>query len=309
MTRAIEAATPPSGRQVEIAAGDQQATIVEVGGGLRVYRRGEWDVLDGYAAEAMATGGRGQVLMPWPNRIADGAYTFDGTRQQLALSEAGARNAIHGLVRWVAWTVVEHESDRATMALRLHPQPGYPFSLDLEVQYRLDPDGLHVRMRAVNVGSARCPFGAGAHPYLSVGGGPIDDAIVRSPAATVLHADDRGIPVSSADVVGTPFDLRTPRAIGSTVLDHAFTHLERDPDGRAWVELSGADGRSVRLWVDAAYPYLMVYTGDTLPGGDRRSLAVEPMTCPPNAFVSGHGLIVLEPGESFEGSWGIVPTV
>ena len=134
-------------------------------------------------------------------------------------------------------------------------------------------------------------------------------SILRSPASTVLRSDDRGIPVSSADVAGTPFDFRRPRAIGSTVLDHAFTDLERDAGGRAWVELSVPDGPAVRLWVDAAYPYLMLFTGDTLPGGGRRSLAVEPMTCAPNAFVSGDGLVVLEPGEAFEGSWGVVPHV
>jgi aldose 1-epimerase len=297
----------PSGRQVAISSGDQHATIVEVGGGLRSYRRGDRDVLDGYAADAMASGGRGQVLMPWPNRIADGAYTFDGTRQQLPLSDAGAGNAIHGLVRWVSWTVVEEAADRVVLTHRLHPQPGYPFSLDLSVEYVLDPGGLRVRMRAVNVGPSRCPFGAGAHPYLSVGGGPIDDAILYLPATTVLHADDRGIPVSSADVEGTPLDLRTPRPIGPTVLDHAFTDLDRAADGRAWVVLTGADGRAVRLWVDAAYPYLMAFTGDTLPSGGRHSLAVEPMTCAPNAFISGDGLIVLEPGAAFEGSWGIRP--
>jgi aldose 1-epimerase len=307
MSRARSEVAPPSGRQVAISSGDQHATIVEVGGGLRSYRRGDWDVLDGYAVDAMASGGRGQILMPWPNRVADGAYTFDGTRQQLALSEAGARNAIHGLVRWVAWTVVEEAVDRVVLAHRLHPQPGYPFSLDLEVEYALRPDGLHVRTRAVNVGSARCPFGAGAHPYLSVGGGPIDDAILRLPASTVLHADVRGIPVSSADVQGTPLDFRAPRQIGSSVLDHAITDLERGADGRAWVELSAPEGPVVRLWVDAAYRYLMVFTGDTLPGGGRRSLAVEPMTCAPNAFASGDGLLVLEPGEAIEGSWGIEP--
>jgi aldose 1-epimerase len=206
----------------------------------------------------------------------------------------------------VAWNVVDQAEDRVVMAHRLHPQPGYPFALDLEVEYALAPGGMHVRMRAVNVASAPCPFGAGAHPYLSVGGGVIDDAILRLPASTVLHADDRGIPVSSADVQGTPLDFRVPHAIGRTVLDHAFTDLERDADGRAWVELSAPDGPAVRFWVDAAYPYLMAFTGDTMPGGGRRSLAVEPMTCAPNAFISGDGLLVLEPGGSFEGSWGIM---
>ena len=92
------------------------------------------------------------------------------------------------------------------------------------------------------------------------------------------------------------------------MLDHAFTDLERDEDGRARVELRDPDaGDELTLWVDETHPYVMVFTGDPLPDVNRRSLAVEPMTCPPNAFRSGEGLIRLEPGQSFTSSWGIDP--
>jgi aldose 1-epimerase len=297
--------TPASGRQVEVAHGEQHATIVEVGGGLRAYRVGDRDVIDGYRVDSMCSGARGQVLMPWPNRIRDGAYELDGTRHQLALSEPAARNAIHGLVRWATWTVAHHGPDRVVMAHHLHPQPGYPFMLDLEVGYALDADGLSVRMRATNVGAVRAPFGAGMHPYLAAGGDPIDTSSLRVPASTALLADDRGIPLSRSSVDGTELDFRSGRSIGSTFLDHAMTDLDRDAQGKAWVELSAPDGVATRLWVDRAFRYLMLFSGDTLPVGRRRSLAVEPMTCAPNAFVSGDGLLILEPGEAFEGSWGI----
>jgi aldose 1-epimerase len=96
--------------------------------------------------------------------------------------------------------------------------------------------------------------------------------------------------------------------IGSTVLDHAFTDLARGEDGRARVELRDPErGDGVALWVDATYPYVMVFTGDPLPDVNRHSLAVEPMTCPPNAFRSGEGLVRLEPGQSFTSTWGIDP--
>ena len=134
----------PSGEQIEIDAGGQRAVVVEVGAGLRSYTVGDRDVLDGYDADEMASAGRGQVLMPWPNRIQDGAYEFAGTWYHLPLTEPGARNAIHGLVRWVAWTVGEREADRVVMQHTLHPQPGYPFSLALSVEYALSEDGLRV---------------------------------------------------------------------------------------------------------------------------------------------------------------------
>ena len=107
---------------------------------------------------------------------------------------------------------------------------------------------------------------------------------------------------------GTEFDFRAPRAVGDTKLDTCFTDLERDDDGLARVTLTDPEhGTGVSLWVDGAYPYLMLYTGDSRPDVNRRSLAVEPMTCPPNAFRSGEAVIVLEPGASIESEWGISP--
>ncbi len=105
---------------------------------------------------------------------------------------------------------------------------------------------------------------------------------------------------------GTEYDFRRPKRIGSIKLDHAFTDLERDADGLARVELRDSDRETkVFLWVDQSYPYLMLFSGDPLPNVHRRSLAVEPMTCPPNAFRTGDALIRLEPGASFTGTWGI----
>jgi aldose 1-epimerase len=294
--------TAPSGLQVEIRSGDHAAWIVEVGGGIRRYVAGGVDVLDGYAEDEICHSGRGQVLLPWPNRIADGRYAFAGAERQLALTEPAARNAIHGLVRWANWTVAGRTADRVTMAYALHPQPGYPHALDLRVDYRLDGTSLTVTTTAANAGDAPCPFGAGAHPYLAVPGPAVDAATLRAPGRTRLVSDERGIPSGREPVDGTPFDFREARAIGATVLDDCFTDLERDADGRARVRL----GETV-VWFDEAYSYAMLFTGDPLPDVARRSLAVEPMTCAPNAFQSGDGLLVLEPGETFSGSFGIEP--
>ena len=126
----------------------------------------------------------------------------------------------------------------------------------------------------------------------------------------MLHSDERGLPVGEASVEGTEYDFRKPRPIGETKLDHAFADFERDENGRVRIELRdpGA-GTGLALWMDEAYGYVMLFTGDPLPDVNRRSLAVEPMTCPPNAFSTGEAVIRLEPGGSFTSTWGITPTL
>jgi aldose 1-epimerase len=297
---------PPSGEQVEIAFGDQKAVAVQVGAGLRTYSIAGRELLDGYGPDEMSTSGRGQVLIPWPNRIQDGSYEFEGERHQLPINDVPEQDAIHGLVRWAGWTVIEREPHRVVMQHEIHPQPGYPFSLAVSVEYSLSGRGLRVTTTAANVGTRSCPYGCGNHPYLRVGTPTVDSVTLRAPARTVLSSDERGIPVGAQSVEGTEFDFRRPRPIGATRLDNAFMDLERDEDGLARVSLSDPDdGGRLALWVDEAYRYLMLFTGDPLPDVARRSLAVEPMTCPPNAFRTGEALIQLEPGGSFTSTWGI----
>lgn len=305
-----ESPSTPSGAQHEIRHGDQRAVVVEVGGGLRTYTVGGRDRLDGYARHEVCSGGRGQPLMPWPNRLLDGRYQFDGREYQLALSEPATMTAIHGLVRWANWTAVQDEDSRVTMECVLHPQTGWPGLLDLRIEYALGESGLTVNASATNLGSAACPFGAGFHPYLTLGTETVDSLTVQAPGRTYLEADERGIPVAARSVEGTPLDFRSGRPLGDTRLDRGFTDLQRDRDGLARVRLSAGTGdRRMTLWMDGAYGYLMLFTGDTLsPVQRRRGLAVEPMTCPPNALRSGEGVVRLGPGDVFSARWGIEPT-
>jgi aldose 1-epimerase len=298
---------PPSGTQVELRHGLQTATIVEVGGGLREYRVDGQAVLDGYALDEMASGGRGQVLLPWPNRLADGRYEFLGQRLELPVDEAETRTTIHGLTRWTNWSLVSLAADRALARLVLHPRPGYPFTLAVEVGYVLGEGGLTVRTTATNVGVRALPFGLGFHPYLTVGTALVDAAALRVRAHHYLEVDARKLPTGRVlEVAGSAFDFVQPRPIGELQIDTCFTDVERDAAGLAWIELSGQ--RRLRLWLDANFRYVQVFTGDTLtPERRRQGLALEPMTCPANAFRSGVGLIVLQPGEAFSGAWGIRP--
>jgi aldose 1-epimerase len=301
----------PSGHQVELAHGDQRVTVVEVGGGLREYTVGGRKVLDGYGIDEMGHDGRGQVLAPWPNRLAGGRYPFAGAEHQTPLSEPGRGNAIHGLVRWTAWQAVERADDRVTMDTVLRPQPGYPFALMLSVEYSLSARGLRVSTSATNIGDGPLPFGLGFHPYLTVGSAMVDGDVLSVPADRVLEVDERGIPTGvERRVDGTAFDLRAGAPLGDRQLDHCFGGLRRDDDGLARATLAAPDGTATRtLWCDAGFRYLMVFTGDTLaPHRRRRGVAIEPMTCPPDAFNSGTDLVVLDPDSTATAEWGITPS-
>lgn len=302
----------PTGRQYELAHGAHRAVVVEVGAGLREYGSDSVSFVDGYGVEQEPDGGRGQLLLPWPNRIAGATYRFDGEEFRLPINEPRTGSAIHGLVRDKQWRLVDASSAAVTLALDLAPQDGYPFQLGLTATYALSDRGLTASVTAVNDGERSCPYGAGAHPYIRLAVGElIDGALLHIPADATLHADARGIPAGMELAVdGTDFDFRTPRGIGSQVLDTAFTRLAPDGDGVIRIALTDADGgHGAQVWMDGSHRYVMIYSGDTLADFTRRrrGLAIEPMTCAPDAFNSGAELVVLQPGEAHSSSWGIAP--
>jgi aldose 1-epimerase len=298
-----------------IAAGRHRATLVEVGGGIRSLTCNGRAVLDGYPIEEMCTGARGAPLIPWPNRLADGAYRFRGTDYQVALTEPEKHNAIHGFLRWRNWTVRERAADRLVLGTVLHPLPGYPFTLDVSIDYTVRDGpgggsraGLTVATTATNLGDTSCPYATGQHPYLTAGTEFVNECTLTLDALSWLHTDDRGLPIATKSVEDTPYDFRAGRVIGDTVIDYAFTNLVRDTDGLAWASLRAPDGRCTRLWADEHYRFIELYTGDTQPPDKRRrGLGVEPMTCAPNGFRSGDGLITLDPGQSITTRWGMHP--
>ena len=223
--------------------------------------------------------------------------------------EPELQNAIHGLVRWLPWKTASKSADGVELTCVLHPQPGYPWRLDLQVGYRLDGTGLTVSIRARNASSVPAPFGIGFHPYLTVGTA-IDDAVLQIPATRCLVMDDRGLPIGNEPVAGSDLDFTEPRSVGSMRLDTGYTDLVRGSDGLARAFVARPDeGRNASLWADSLFRYLMVYTGDKLEAVSRRrrAVAIEPMTCPPNALRSGTDLLKMEPGQVVEGRLGLVP--
>ncbi|WP_404384936.1 aldose 1-epimerase family protein [Knoellia locipacati] len=298
----------PTGEQWQLSTGTDELVVVEVGGGLRSWTRDGVDVLAGYPADAPCTSGRGQQLIPWPNRIRDGRYGFGGVDHQLPLTEVEHGNASHGLVRWAPWRLVERTDSSITVAHRLFPQPGWDWHLESTTTYAVAPDGLTVTVRVENVGEGTAPFGFGAHPYVAIGDARVEDVEVTIPGATWVEVDERLIPKGTHPVEGSPFDFRAPRVIGARRLDTAYTDLEV-VDGR-WTVTVATPGRGVvDVWADAdALPWAQVFSGKAeADQSGEHGIAVEPMTCPPDAFRSGTSLRELGPGEAWTGTWGISP--
>jgi aldose 1-epimerase len=286
--------------EVRLAAGDAELAVDLRGGALRRLTVGGWEVLDGYAAGTAGAAWRGAVLLPWPNRVREGRWSWHGTPLQLDVASPEHPHALHGLVAAQPWRLLAAVGAAVTVGTTVEPHFGYPFRLAAALDYRLADDRLTATLRVRNAGAEPAPVGAGFHPYLSVGAqrdGGLDDAELHLPARTRLVLDG-GLPTGER----RPLDGAVGR-IGDRVFDDALTDLERDGDGWARVRLRGPAGE-LELAVDGAWPWLQVYSGDTLPAGQRRrSLAVEPMTCPPNALADGVDLVVLEPGEEWAGTW------
>ena len=296
-----------SGIQWSIEAAGHRAVLAEVGGTLRAYSVDGVDVLDGFGTDEISPGSAGQILAPWPNRIRDGRYVFEGTEYQLALTEPARHNAIHGLVNWSRWRLAEQAADAVTLEYDLPAQVGYPWSLRLRTSWSVSADGLRCVQEVVNTAESNAPWGYSVHPYLRLPGVPVDDTLLQVPAGSRILADNRLLPIGAVKVTGSEYDYAESRRIGTAVLDVTFGDIEFDRDGITAVTLADPNSdRRIVVWAGAEFRYWQVFTGDTLHGErHRRSVAVEPMTCPPDSFRTGRDLVVLEPGRTWTTSWGI----
>jgi len=295
----------PSGEQIAIAHGDERCVITEVGATLRTFVKGGVSVVEGFAGEEVPTGARGQVLYPWPNRIGNGEWTFSERAARPQIDDVDHSTAIHGLVRWRPFRIDAVNQNRCSLTLLLHPTPAYPFLSEINVTYHLGRLGLTVTTTVTNRDDVPIPFGVGFHPYLAVTTPTIEGAELEIPASAYVAVNDRQLPTGEIlPLIGQPFDFTTRKSVSGHEIDTTFTELRRDDSGLATVVVVDTNGGEVELSVDRNFPYLQVYTGDRLERGRRRtSIAVEPMTCPPDALRSGKDVVVLEPGQHWAGSW------
>lgn len=296
----------PTGWQVDLRLADQHAVVTEVGALLRSYQVDGRDVVVPFGVDEMAPASHGAVLLPWPNRIRDGQYGFDGTSYQLALSEPQRQVALHGLVCWERWSLLERSDAAVTLGIDLVPTPGYPFPLRARITYGLTGDGLGVELTTVNLGDRDAPYGVGFHPWLSPGEATLDECMLSVDARTWIPTDERLLPVGEAAPIPGRLDFRRPRALRAAVLDDAFVDATHS-DGRSWARLTSPDGRTAAAWMDESLTCWQVCTGDALAAAEhvRTGLAAEPMTCVADAFRTGDRLIRLAPGQGHTVGWGL----
>ncbi|MFJ4172282.1 aldose 1-epimerase family protein [Paenarthrobacter sp. NPDC089714] len=289
-----------------LTAGGYVAVVTAHAAALRVLQFEGRDLVVPFAEGGPIPDYRGIIAAPWPNRIADGKYTFDGVTHQLAVNEPERGTALHGLAFPLDWTLKEHDAGSVTLTRTVGPTEGYPFVLEVSARYVLDEAGLHTFVTAVNAADVPAPYGVCPHPYLVAGPSPLDEWTLEAPVGTFLEVTpDRLLPVRLAPVEGHEFDFRSPRAIGATEIDHAFTDVAFD-GGLAQLSLRDPAGTGVGMSWDESCTWLQIHTADKpAPIPSRIGLAVEPMTCPPDAFNSGTDLIRLEPGASHVASWSI----
>ncbi|MBB6050964.1 aldose epimerase [Armatimonas rosea] len=283
-----------------------EAAVAAYGASLRGVTKDGQPVATGYQGKEQKQGGQGDVLIPFPGRVAGGTYAWDGTYHQLPQTDKDGPNAIHGFVRTLVWEVAEQSESLVRFTLDFLGAHGYPFPLGLELTYSLDDTGLTCRFVVTNTGMDAAPVAVGFHPYFTVGSERVDGDRLTLPFDSVLEMK-QFIPTGTIfSVAEAGLDYRTPTAIGSTVFNHCFLAPQRDAQGRANVTLASADAE-VTVWMDEAFDYVVLYTGENMPAPyRRRSLAIEPMTCGSDAFNHPEwGLKRLEPGESFTGAWGV----
>jgi aldose 1-epimerase len=296
---------PATGEQYELDFGDLSATITQVAAGIRSLRFAESHLTEPFPPEAQAPSACGIVLMPWPNRVADGRWEYDGQPRQLDLTEPAKGNAIHGLLRRRPYDLVDRTDSTVTQAAMIYPEPGYPFLLETAVTHELHTEGLSVTHTVTNRGEVAAPVAVGAHPYLRIADVPPEQLTLTVTAGTRFEVDGRSNVIGEVPVAGTPFDLSGGRIVSELDLDTGYADL---PAGPVEHSLAAEDGRRVVLWGDDAFRYTQVFTNKkfaTKPG--QIALAVEPMTAPANALNSGRGLRWLEPEETWTVSWGIRP--
>jgi aldose 1-epimerase len=306
--------------EFKIRAGEYTAVVTAQAGALRELRHRGRDLIVPFPEGGPIPDYRGIVAAPWPNRIADGRYTFDGAEYEVPVNETDRGCALHGLAFPLDWTLESQDESSVTLSCTPQPTAGYPHEVRLVVEYRLAEDGLHSRVTASNLGGTAAPYGVCPHPYLVAGPAPLDEWTLHIPAGQFLEVTpDRLLPKETRTVAGHDFDFRTPRVIGATEIDHAFTDIAFDgdtPDGRtadggglARVLVRDPGGTGVGMAWDPTCQWLQIHTADKQPPAPNRlGLAVEPMTCPPDAFNSGVDLIRLKPGATHEASWSIFAT-
>lgn len=263
-------------------------------------------VLDGYHTPMEMEANRwakNTVLFPFPNRLDYGAYQWEGADYQFPVNEPLSETALHGFGQDKPMQAYRFEvKETYAMAECRYSDKGempyYPFPFTFYIRFLLkNPGILEVEMRFQNDGQQALPVGLGWHPYFCLAA-RIDDMSLQMPESQMVGVDTRMIPTGKR----YPYrEFAQLRKIGATVLDNCFA-LPADVPGHAEVLLEGNKGR-LRYRQETGpgkFNFLQVFTPP-----DRNALAIEPMTCGPDAFNNKEGLIRLEPGAVAKASFSV----
>lgn len=297
--------------KLKIKNGKFEAEINLRGAGLMRLKMQDEDILYGYDTDSKQAGCMGDVLFPWAGRVENSQYEFEEKKYSLKTTLNSGPNALHGFAKDQIFEIVEQTTSSVELKYSFKANDftplGYPFSADLSIKYELTDAGLTCSARVKNTGKENLPFGLGFHPYLKFSSLTINDLQFKVPAKKFVIFDDTLKPTGKyIPIEESPLDFSKGRDIGSTEIDNCFYDLEFT-DGRAETELTGKNGKKLILWQDENFPYLQVYSADTIGEENfRKGIAIEPQTCCGYAFnIPEMGLRVLKPNEEFKGKWGI----
>lgn len=301
----------PTGEQIhlETQAGDTtvSATITSIGAGLRVLRVGDTDIIQGFPEDAEVPYCAGQILIPWPNRVRDGEWTHEGEHFQLSLNEPERNNAIHGFLLALPHEIMASSAQSVLLHATIPASAGYPWELSVVTEYVLTEAGVSITHRITNASATAAPVAVGSHPFPCIGDVPTEDLVVTLDAATRVVVDDRLNPTGKEAVGDTRFDLRQGQRVGDFDLDTAYTDITPGADGRRVLTATAPDGRAVQVWGDHNFVQAQVFNTHEFPTSDGPgwAVALEPTTAPPNAFNSHEDLHMVDPGQTWDVTWGI----
>jgi aldose 1-epimerase len=242
------------------------------------------------------------LMYPFPSRVYQGIYQFEGVAHALPMNETALNNALHGFVHPKPFRVIQQEATPRHALLTIQHDyvgdvPGYPFPFALMVTYVLSETGLTVAFQATNTGTSRCPAAFGWHPYFALNNVPIDELEISIPAKAEVCLDGHMIPTHKQDV---PNNQQGMFSLRDTQLDTPWLADFGQADTQGYVTTRlrwPAENLTLEVAQNEAFPYIVIYTP---PRRDR--IAIEPQTANVNAFNNQENLTILNPGESFGGT-------
>jgi aldose 1-epimerase len=248
----------------------------------------------------------GVVMAPWSGRIAAGKWVdAEGIERLLQVNEPARNNALHGLVYDKAFEVKRSKASSVELVIDIAATDGYPHALRLAVSYELEDGELFASFAVKNLSAERAPFSIGFHPYISTAwsDSPMQ---LQSSAQSVLDVNENMIATGKSSVSASTKDLRLGKALSEVKLDDDFTDLNF-ANGIASTKLLTQDGAGCEIWQEDIFKHTVIYTPEVFPTASSSitAIAIEPSSSEVNAFNTKQDLLVLHPGETRSGSWGI----